>query len=85
MIEALACGTPVAAYPVAGPARRADPGLAGAMAERIEDAIAAALALEPRGTASRMAAASAGRRAPTSSSPRSSRRVRRALSPPGIA
>jgi glycosyltransferase involved in cell wall biosynthesis len=42
MIEALACGTPVAAYPVAGPLDVLQPG-SGAMAERIEDAIAAAL------------------------------------------
>jgi glycosyltransferase involved in cell wall biosynthesis len=44
MIEALACGTPVAAYPVAGPLDVLSPA-SGAMAERIEDAIAAALAL----------------------------------------
>jgi glycosyltransferase involved in cell wall biosynthesis len=44
MIEALACGTPVAAYPVAGPLDVLTPP-SGAMAERIEDAIADALAL----------------------------------------
>ena len=44
MIEALACGTPVAAYPVAGPLDVLMPA-SGAMAERIEDAIAGALAL----------------------------------------
>jgi glycosyltransferase involved in cell wall biosynthesis len=45
MIEALACGTPVAAYPVAGPLdvlSRAS----GAMAGRLEDAIAGALRLD---------------------------------------
>jgi glycosyltransferase involved in cell wall biosynthesis len=43
MIEALACGTPVAAYPVAGPLDVLTPA-SGAMAERLEDAIAGALA-----------------------------------------
>ncbi|RIV92282.1 glycosyltransferase family 1 protein [Aurantiacibacter xanthus] len=42
MIEALACGTPVAAYPVPGPLDVLAPG-SGAMAERLEDAIAEAL------------------------------------------
>lgn len=42
MIEALACGTPVAAYPVAGPRDVLQPG-SGAMAECLEDAIAEAL------------------------------------------
>jgi glycosyltransferase involved in cell wall biosynthesis len=45
MIEALACGTPVAAYPVAGPLDVLTPA-SGAMAERLEDAIAAALRLD---------------------------------------
>lgn len=45
MIEALACGTPVAAYPVAGPLDVLD-AKSGAMAERLEDAIAAALRLD---------------------------------------
>lgn len=44
MIEALACGTPVAAYPVVGPRDVLGPA-SGAMAERLEDAIAAALRL----------------------------------------
>ena len=44
MIEALACGTPVAAYPVAGPLDVLTPA-SGAMAERLDDAIAAALGL----------------------------------------
>ena len=42
MIEALACGTPVAAYPVPGPIDVLTPG-SGAMAETLEDAIAQAL------------------------------------------
>ncbi|WP_305097543.1 glycosyltransferase family 4 protein [Croceibacterium aestuarii] len=45
MIEALACGTPVAAYPVCGPRDVLD-ARSGAMAERLEDAIAGALALD---------------------------------------
>lgn len=45
MIEALACGTPVAAYPVAGPRDVLDPE-SGVMADRLEDAIAAALQLD---------------------------------------
>ena len=45
MIEALACGTPVAAYPVPGPLDVLSD-KAGAMAGRIEDAIAAALVLD---------------------------------------
>ncbi|WAT17226.1 glycosyltransferase family 1 protein [Aurantiacibacter sp. MUD11] len=45
MIEALACGTPVAAYPVPGPLDVLEPA-SGAMAERLEDAIAAALRLD---------------------------------------
>ena len=42
MIEALACGTPVAAYPVMGPVDVLTPET-GAMADDLEDAIAAAL------------------------------------------
>ncbi|QZH76142.1 MAG: glycosyltransferase family 1 protein [Erythrobacter sp.] len=45
MIEALACGTPVAAYPVAGPRDVLQAG-SGAMAERLEDAIAQALTFD---------------------------------------
>lgn len=45
MIEALACGTPVAAYPVTGPVDVLT-SETGAMAERLEDAIAAALTLD---------------------------------------
>ncbi|GGO93574.1 glycosyltransferase family 4 protein [Stakelama pacifica] len=42
MIEALACGTPVAAFPVSGPVDVLIPKV-GAMAERLEEAIAEAL------------------------------------------
>ncbi|AMK18625.1 MULTISPECIES: glycosyltransferase family 4 protein [Sphingobium] len=42
MIEALACGTPVAAYPVTGPIDIVTPEC-GALSERLDDAIAAAL------------------------------------------
>ncbi|MGX7896117.1 glycosyltransferase family 4 protein [Tsuneonella sp. HG222] len=45
MLEAMACGTPVAAYPVTGPCDVLD-ARSGAMADRIDDAIAAALALD---------------------------------------
>jgi glycosyltransferase involved in cell wall biosynthesis len=45
MIEALACGTPVAAYPVPGPLDVLTPEC-GAMAETLEEAIAAALVLD---------------------------------------
>ena len=44
MIEALACGTPVAAYPVAGPLDVLSAST-GVMAERLEDAISGALSL----------------------------------------
>jgi len=45
MIEALACGTPVAAYPVTGPVDILTPGC-GAMDADLDRAIAAALALD---------------------------------------
>lgn len=45
MIEALACGTPVAAYPVPGPLDVLD-SRSGAMRESLESAIAGALALD---------------------------------------
>jgi glycosyltransferase involved in cell wall biosynthesis len=45
MIEALACGTPVAAYPVAGPIDVVGPGC-GALDENLERAIAGALRCE---------------------------------------
>jgi glycosyltransferase involved in cell wall biosynthesis len=44
MIEALACGTPVAAYPVSGPLDVLTPQV-GAMRDDLDEAIAAALAL----------------------------------------
>lgn len=42
MVEAMACGTPVAAYPVTGPIDIVTP-QSGALSDRLEDAIAAAL------------------------------------------
>ena len=45
MIEAMACGTPVAAYRVPGPIDVLTPAT-GAMADRLEEAIATALALD---------------------------------------
>lgn len=48
MIEALACGTPVAAYPVCGPLDVLD-ARSGAMAEDLEHAIARALLLDRAG------------------------------------
>jgi glycosyltransferase involved in cell wall biosynthesis len=50
MIEALACGTPVAAYRVSGPIDVLD-AASGAMSERLEDAIAEALLLDRAGCA----------------------------------
>lgn len=50
MIEALACGTPVAAYPVTGPIDIVTPET-GALSERLEDAIAAALLCDRRACA----------------------------------
>ena len=55
MIEALACGTPVAAYPVTGPVDVLTPAT-GAMDVRIESAIAAALRLDRAGCAAAGAA-----------------------------
>ncbi|QAY76537.1 glycosyltransferase family 1 protein [Sphingosinicella sp. BN140058] len=55
MIEALACGTPIAAFPVPGPADVLDESV-GAMREDLDDAIAAAL------TRDRAACAAFGRR-----------------------
>ncbi|MBB3695286.1 glycosyltransferase family 1 protein [Sphingomonas sp. BK580] len=54
MIEALACGTPVAAYPVPGPVDVLTP-TTGALAERLETAIARALTLD-RATCARAGA-----------------------------
>ncbi|MDI1297155.1 MAG: glycosyltransferase family 1 protein [bacterium] len=45
MIEALACGTPVAAYPVTGPIDIVTPET-GALSDRLDDAIGAALACD---------------------------------------
>lgn len=50
MIEALACGTPVAAYPVTGPIDIVTPET-GALSDRLEDAIAAALLCDRQGCA----------------------------------
>ena len=50
IIEALACGTPVAAYPVTGPVDILTP-QTGAMRENLDEAIAAALALDRAGCA----------------------------------
>ena len=52
MIEALACGTPVAAYPVCGPRDVLD-ARSGAMAEDLDEAIAAALGLQRAGCLAR--------------------------------
>ncbi|MDX3900272.1 MAG: glycosyltransferase family 1 protein [Sphingobium sp.] len=55
MIEALACGTPVAAYPVTGPVDVVTPET-GALSERLDEAVATAL------TRDRAACAAYGRR-----------------------
>ena len=46
MIEAMACGTPVAAYPVQGPLDVVDQGLTGFMNENLSDAIDGCLQLD---------------------------------------
>jgi glycosyltransferase involved in cell wall biosynthesis len=46
MIEAMACGTPVAAYPCQGPKDVVDPGTTGFMNERLEEAVTACLQLD---------------------------------------
>ncbi|WP_394562032.1 glycosyltransferase family 4 protein [Aquipseudomonas alcaligenes] len=46
MLEALACGTPVAAFPVAGPLDVLQPGLTGVMSEDLAQACLAALQLD---------------------------------------
>jgi glycosyltransferase involved in cell wall biosynthesis len=48
MLEALACGTPVAAFPVAGPLDVLTPGVSGAMDEDLGRACLAALQLDRR-------------------------------------
>ena len=45
MIEAMACGTPVAAYPCQGPKDVIDQGMTGFMNENLEDAVTACLQL----------------------------------------
>jgi len=45
MIEAMACGTPVAAYPCQGPEDVIDQGVTGFMNENLEDAVTACLQL----------------------------------------
>jgi glycosyltransferase involved in cell wall biosynthesis len=45
MIEAMACGTPVAAYPCQGPEDVIDQGITGFMNESLEDAVTACLQL----------------------------------------
>ena len=50
MIEALACGAPVAAFPVSGPIDIVTPAT-GALADQLDDAIAAALACDRRACA----------------------------------
>ena len=86
MIEALACGTPVAAYPVPGPLDVLDAG-GGVMAEDLEEAIARRPAAAIATPASGLAAHSPGRRAPTSSSPallRCSRKGEALIAPSGL-
>ena len=46
MIESMACGTPVAAYPVQGPEDVIDEGMTGCMREDLKDAIDACLKLK---------------------------------------
>ena len=48
MLEALACGTPVAAFPVAGPLDVLRQGVSGVMDEDLQRACLAALALDRR-------------------------------------
>jgi glycosyltransferase involved in cell wall biosynthesis len=47
MLEALACGVPVAAYPVAGPVDVVEHGVTGALSEDLGEAVRDALALDP--------------------------------------
>jgi len=48
MIEALACGVPVAAFPVPGPLDVIEPGVTGVLDKDLGQAIAAALQLDRR-------------------------------------
>ena len=47
MLEALACGVPVAAHPVPGPIDVIEPGVTGVLHEDLDEAIRGALALDP--------------------------------------
>lgn len=49
MLEAMACGTPVAAYPVTGPIDVVAPGVTGALDEDLRKAALAALAIDREG------------------------------------
>ena len=60
MLEALACGTPVAAFPVAGPLDVLRQGLSGVMDENLRTACLAALELD-RGRCAELAAAQSWR------------------------
>lgn len=60
MLEALACGTPVAAFPVAGPLDVLQEGISGVMAEDLRAACLAALELD-RGRCAELAAAQSWR------------------------
>lgn len=60
MLEALACGTPVAAFPVAGPLDVLQEGVSGVMAEDLRAACLAALKLD-RGRCAELAAAQSWR------------------------
>ena len=75
MIEALACGTPVAAYPVPGPIDVLDDEV-GAMDTDLDAAIASALDSGPRAPAPALAALQLGSQRPPV--PRRARAVRRA-------
>ncbi len=48
MLEAMACGVPVAAYPVTGPIDVVSPGVSGALDEDLSAAIRAALKIDPQ-------------------------------------
>jgi len=49
MIEAMACGTPVAAYPCQGPLDVVDEGVTGCLRDDLADAVTAALSLDRAG------------------------------------
>jgi len=48
MLEAMACGVPVAAYPVTGPVDVVDDGITGALDEDLRSAAVRALSIDPR-------------------------------------